>query len=110
MQGAQEQENIVILRMVMNLMHVSFLTVSSNTFFPSTGVSPAIIKCIVKLPPLMARTTMLCNGRRGGEILPLLDMPHSLPEQGNDVVVFDAVVDFLTVPPSDDQVHLTQAT
>jgi len=58
----------------------------------------------------MARTMMTRNSGRSGESLPLLDMPHSLPEQGNDVIVFNAVVDFLAIPPSDDQAHLAQAT
>jgi hypothetical protein len=33
-------------------------------------------------------------------ILSLLDMVDSLPEQGDDMLIFNAVIDFLAIPPS----------
>jgi hypothetical protein len=46
---------------------------------------------------------------RRAATLSLLYMLHPLSEQGNDVIVFDAVMDFLAVPPGYHQTHLAQA-
>lgn len=40
--------------------------------------------------------------------LTMLNMAHSLPKQGYDVLVFDAIVDFLSIPACLHQPHLPQ--
>jgi len=54
------------------------------------------------------RLRIASSGWSTGKDSALLNMAHSLPKQGDDVLVFDAVVDFLAVPARLHQPHLTQ--